>query len=135
MDEPESVALSGEIVKRPAEVAVTPPAADIRYTDDEAVAFVFVRVEYADGRIREYQAKEPQDFRINNPEDAPSMAFGRGMSATREVRLSFRPNPRWNLHIRTEATAPEDFEGISYRLPAPGRQTQKSLAAGPTAGV
>ena len=25
------------------------------------------------------------------------------------------PNPRWNLHIRTEATAPEDFEGISYR--------------------
>ena len=29
---------------------------------------VFVRVEYADGRIREYQAKEPQDFRINDPE-------------------------------------------------------------------
>jgi len=114
MSEPE--AISGEIVKRGAEVAVTPPPAGMRYTDDSAVARVFVRVEYADGRIREYQAKEPQDFRINNPEFAPSMVFSRGMSATREVRLSFRPNPRWNLHIRTEATAPEDFEGISYGL-------------------
>ena len=110
----EVTAISGEIVKRPAEVAVMPPAADMRYEDDEAVARVFVRVEYADGRIREYQAKEPQDFRINNPEDAPSLVFSRGMSATREVRLSFRPSPRWNLHIRTEATAPEEFEGITY---------------------
>ena len=115
MDETgEAAALSGEIVKRPAEVTTTPPAADMRYTDDSAVTRVFVRVEYADGRIREYQAREPQDFRINNPEDAPSMAFSRGMSALREVRLSFRPHPRWNLHIRTEATAPEDFKGISY---------------------
>lgn len=115
MSEPdEATAISGEIVKAPAEVAVAPPAADMRYTDDEAVACVFVRVEYADGRIREYQAKEPQDFRINNPESAPSMVFGAGRALTREVRLSFRPSPRWNLHIRTEATAPEDFEGISY---------------------
>jgi len=113
MGEPEEV--SGEIVKRGAEIAATPPAADMRYTDDSAVARVFVRVEYADGRIREYQAREPQDFRINNPEDAPSMVFSRGMSGTREVRLSFRPHPRWNLHIRTEWTAPEEFEGISYR--------------------
>jgi hypothetical protein len=87
----------------------------MRYADDSAVTRVFVRVEYADGRIREYQAQEPQDFKINDPESAPSMVFGRGMSATREVRLSFRPSPRWNLHIRTEATAPQDFEGISYR--------------------
>jgi hypothetical protein len=100
--------ISGEVVK-------APPAADMRYDDDSAVARVFIRVEYADGRIREYQAREPRDFRVNNPESAPSMAFSRGMSATREVRLSFRPNPRWNLHIRTEATAPEDFEGITYR--------------------
>ena len=116
MSEPDEVtAISGEIVKRLAEVTTTPPAADMRYTDDDsAVTRVFVRVEYADGRIREYQAKDPQDFRMNNPEDAPSMVFGGGMSATREVRLSFRPNPRWNLHIRTEATAPEDFTGITY---------------------
>ena len=116
MDEPDEVtALSGEIVKRSAEVATTPPAADMRYDDEEGrVTRVFVRVEYEGGKIREYQAQEPQDFRINDPESAPSMAFGRGMSATREVRLSFKPNPRWNLHIRTEATAPEDFEGISY---------------------
>jgi hypothetical protein len=116
MSEPDEVtALSGEIVKRPAEVAATLPAADMRYEDDEGrVTRVFVRVEYEGGKIREYQAKEPQDFEINNPESAPSMLFSRGMSATREVRLSFRPNPRWNLHIRTEATAPEDFPGITY---------------------
>ena len=117
MSEPDEVtAISGEIVKRPAGVAVTPAAADMRYEDedDEVVTRVFVRVEYAGGRIREYQAREPQDFRINDPEDAPSMVFSRAMSATREVRLSFRPNPRWNLHIRTEATAPEDFPGITY---------------------
>ena len=115
MNEPDEVAaISGEIVKRPAEVAMTPPPADMRYDDDSAVTRVFVRVEYADGRIREYQAKEPQDFEINNPESAPSMVFSRGMSATREVRLSFRPSPRWNLHIRTEATAPEHFPGITY---------------------
>ena len=101
--------ISGEIVK-------APPSAEMRYEDEspDAVTRVFVRVEYADGRIREYQAREPQDFKINNPESAPSMVFSRGMSATREVRLSFRPNPRWNLHIRTEATAPEDFPGITY---------------------
>jgi hypothetical protein len=105
----ELVPISGEIVK-------VPPAAEMRYEPEDpgAVARVFVRVEYADGRIREYQAREPQDFQINNPESAPSMAFSRGMSATREVRLSFRPNRRWNLHIRTEATAPAEFEGITY---------------------
>ena len=114
MDEAGEVpAVSGEIVKRPAEAAVMPPAADMRY-DDYTVTRVFVRVEYADGRIREYQARDPQDFKINNPENSPSMAFGRGMSATREVRLRFRPHPRWNLHIRTEATAPEEFPGITY---------------------
>ena len=105
----ELVPITGEIVK-------APPAADIRYEpeDPDAVARIFVRVEYADGRIREYQAKEPRDFRINDPESAPSMVFGGGMSASREVRLSFRPNLRWNLHIRTERTAPAEFEGITY---------------------
>ena len=106
----ELVPISGEIVK-------APPTAEMRYEDEkpDAVARVFVRVEYADGRIREYQAREPQDFKINNPESAPSMVFSGGMSATREVRLSFKPSPRYNLHIRTEATAPEKFEGITYR--------------------
>ena len=128
MDEPEAAALSGEIVKRPAETAVTAPAADMRYTDDKAVTRVFVRVEYADGRIREYQAQEPQRFEMNDPESVSSMSFrqtglslpaGGGFSPVRaavpSLRLSFTAHPRWNLHIRTEATAPEDFEGISYR--------------------
>ena len=93
----ELVPISGEIVKA--------PPAEMRYEpeDPDAVTRVFVRVEYAGGRIREYQAREPQDFRINDPESAPSMVFGRGMPASREVRLSFRPNLRWNLHIRTES--------------------------------
>ena len=105
----ELVPISGEIVK-------APPAAEMRYedADPDAVTRVFVRVEYADGRIREYQAQEPQDFKINNPESSPSMVFSRGMSATRDVRMSFKPSPRWNLHIRTEATAPTEFEGITY---------------------
>jgi hypothetical protein len=128
VDEPEITALSGEIVKRPAELAVQPPAADMRYTDDSAVTRVFVRVEYADGRIREYQAKEPQRFEMNDPESMSSMSFrSTGVSvsagglfkpvqaAVSSLRLSFTAHPRWNLHIRTEATAPEDFEGISYR--------------------
>ena len=33
------------------------------------MARVFVRVEYADGRIREYQAKEPQDFKVARRDD------------------------------------------------------------------
>ena len=110
MSELEAAALSGRIVKRPAE----PAAADAGYDGEGRVTRVFVRVEYEGGKIREYQAKDPQDFRLNNPEDAPSMAYGGGRMLTREVRLSFRPDPRWNLHIRTEATAPEDFPGITY---------------------
>jgi hypothetical protein len=125
MSEPEEV--SGEIVKRGGEVAATPPAADMRYTDDSAVARVFVRVEYADGRIREYQAREPQDFRMNDPESTSSMVMGRTRlslpagggfvplsRAVSSLRLSFTAHPKWNLHIRTERTAPEEFDGITY---------------------
>ena len=120
MSEPEVI--SGEIVKRGAEAAVTPPAADMRYTDGSAVARVFVRVEYADGRIREYQAKEPQDFRVS---DGMTMRQSKGRfsaggiftpltQAVATLSLSFAAHPRWNIHIRTEATAPEEFEGIRY---------------------
>jgi hypothetical protein len=116
----EPVEVSGEIVP-------APPAADMRYTDDSAVARVFVRVEYADGRIREYQAREPQDFQMNDPESPSSIVTGRTRlslpagggfvplsRAVPSVRLSFTAHPKWNLHIRTEATAPEEFEGITY---------------------
>jgi hypothetical protein len=119
----EAEEISGEIVKRGGEVAVTSAAADMRYTDDSAVARVFVRVEYADGRIREYQAKEPQDFQVS---DGMTMRQSRARfsaggiftpltNAVATLRLSFTAHPRWNIHIRTEATAPADFEGISYR--------------------
>jgi hypothetical protein len=111
----ELVPISGEIVK-------APPAAEMRYgpEDLEAVARVFVRVEYADGRIREYQAKEPQDFQIRVgmsmlPARLPGFgSFFAGSTAIPTLRLSFTAHPRWNLHIRTEATAPAEFEGITY---------------------
>jgi len=112
----ELVPVSGEIVK-------APPVADIRYEPEgsAAVARVFVRVEYADGRIREYQAKEPQDFEIREGMTMrPALlggpgAFLSGSAAFPSLRLSFKAHPRWNLHIRTEATAPAEFEGITYR--------------------
>ncbi len=114
MSEPE---ISGEIVK-------APPAADMQHedADPDAVARVFVRVEYADGRIREYQAKEPQDFQVSDSmtvrKTGLSFPAGGGFSqlsaAVPSLRLSFAAHPRWNLHIRTEATAPEEFEGITY---------------------
>ena len=95
----------------------------MRYTDDSAVTRVFVRVEYADGRVREYQAQEPQEFEIRQSM-AATQSRGRISAgglftplsmAVPALKLSFTAHPRWNLHIRTEATAPEDFEGISYR--------------------
>ena len=113
MNEPAEI--SGEIVK-------APPAAEMRYEDPDAVARVFVRVEYADGRIREYQAKEPQDFKITDgmamrQSKAKFSAGGIFVPLTQMVatlRLSFTAHPRRNIHIRTEATAPAEFEGIGY---------------------
>lgn len=98
------------------------PPAGMRCEDEPgAVARVFVRVEYADGRIREYQAVEPQDFEIREgmtmrPAQFPGFgAVLTGSAAFPSLRLSFKAHPRWNLHIRTEATAPQEFEGITYR--------------------
>lgn len=116
MNEPAEI--SGEIVK-------APPAADMRYEPDDpdAVARVFIRVEYADGRIREYQAKEPQRFEVSESmsvrKTGLSFPAGGGFSPVRaavpSLRLSFTAHPRYNLHIRAERTAPAEFEGISYR--------------------
>jgi hypothetical protein len=94
----------------------------MRYTDDNAVARVFVRVEYEDGRIREYQAREPQDFQVSESMGIREAGFkvsAGGLFKAPSVvvpslRVSFTANPRYNLHIRTERTAPEDFEGITY---------------------
>ena len=117
MSEPEEVA--GQVV--PA------PAAEMRYEDDSPVTRVFVRVEWAGGKIREYDARDPQDFQMNQPESWSSASFqATGVSfsaggifvpqkaAVPSLRLSFKANPRRNMHIRTEATAPEEFPGITY---------------------
>ena len=99
---------------------VPAPAAQMRYEDEnpDAVARVLVRVEYADGRIREYEAAEPQEFRISNPQDMSTMSMRRTrlsvgggggfspMSAmVPTLSLSFAAHPRHNMLIRTEATA------------------------------
>jgi hypothetical protein len=105
----------------------------MRYTDDAAVARVFVRVEYADGRIREYEAREPRDFQVSDPASMSSMkvrpsgmslpaggGFRPVRSAVPSLRLSFTAHPGRGLHVRTEATAPEKFEGITYPVPRSG---------------
>jgi hypothetical protein len=109
--------VSGKIVP-------APPAAEMRYEDEDpdAVARVFIRVEYVDGRIREYQAKEPQDFEVKESmamRESPFRVSAGGLftamkQAVPSLRLSFTAHPRWNMHIRTEATAPADFPGITY---------------------
>ena len=99
---------------------VTAPIAEMHYEDEnpDAVTRVLVRVEYADGRIREYEAKEPQDFQMNDPESMSSMVTrttrlslpgGGGFrplaAMVSSLRLSFTAHPRYNLHVRTERTA------------------------------
>lgn len=114
--------VSGTVVKG------RPAASGIRYDDEDPVTRVFVRVEWASGKIREYQAREPSEFDMNVPESWSSMTvrdtgvrLGAGgifaplKTAVASLRLFFRANPRFNMHIRTEATAPQEFEGISYR--------------------
>ena len=113
----EPAPISGEVVK-------ALPAADMRYEPDDpdAVTRVFIRVEYADGRIREYQAREPQDFKVTDgmaarQSRAKFSAGGIFVPLTNMVAtlsLSFTAHPRRNIHIRTEATAPAEFEGITY---------------------
>jgi hypothetical protein len=127
-------------------IVPAPPAADMRYTDDTAVARVFVRVDYADGRIREYEAREPQGFRLNEGMNAleASFAISAGglfkaptmMSAA--LSLSFGAHPRYNLHIRTEATAPEEFTcGIPSASPIrrPPAEPQPAPQDGPGPGL
>jgi hypothetical protein len=117
--------MSSELVPISGEVVKALPAAEMRYDpeDPDAVARVFIRVEYADGRIREWQAVEPQDFTIT---DGMTMRQSRAKvsagglfvpltSAVATLRLAFTAHLRHNIHIRTEATAPAEFEGITYR--------------------
>lgn len=120
---------------------VTAPIVEMRYEDEnpDAVARVLVRVEYADGRIREYEAKEPQDFQMNDPESMSSMVarttrlslpggggFRPLQAMVPSLRLSFAAHPRHNLHIRTERTLSDDSRAEpptqprrAQRLPAP----------------
>ena len=118
-DEP----VSGEIVK-------APPAAEMRYDDEPGkVARVLVRVDYADGRVREYEALEPEDWDMNDPETDLSLGsmrmgvqsggspFVPMMAAVWSLRLKFRANPRRMTEIRTERTAGPSRRPLSRRAP------------------
>jgi hypothetical protein len=106
----ESEAVEGVLVP-------APQSADIRYEDEDAdrVTRVLVVVERADGTVKEYEAREPQDWQMNDPESLsaqvirttglglPSGGGFRGlMAGVPSLRLSFSANPRYNLHIRNK---------------------------------
>ena len=60
----EDEALEGALVP-------APKPADIRYEDEtpsDAVTNVIIRVERADGSVKEYEAREPQNWQMNDPE-------------------------------------------------------------------
>ena len=106
----EDEALEGALVP-------APKPADIRYEDEtpsDAVTNVTIRVERADGSVKEYEAREPQNWQMNDPESIGAQVlrttglgiaggFG-GITQLRagvpSLRLSFTAHPRHNLHIR-----------------------------------
>jgi hypothetical protein len=105
----EDEALEGALVP-------APKPADIRYEDEtppDAVTKVIIRVERADGSVKEYEAREPQNWQMNDPESIGAQVlrptgFGIGydtalktlMAGVPSLRLSFTAHPRHNLHIR-----------------------------------
>ena len=117
MSEPE---ISGEIVP-------APPAAEMRYDEEDPVTRVFLRVERRSGKILECQARDPQDFKMNDPRSISSMVLRESKGRISagglftpvkrmlpSLDLSFVVHPKWGMHIRTEATAPAEFPGITY---------------------
>ena len=98
-------------------------AADIRYeaeTPPDAVTRVLVVVERADGSVKEYEAREPHNWSMNDPESFSAQVFrptglgvgsGRGFrgltAGVPSLRLSFSAHPRYNLHIRNVRRAGE----------------------------
>jgi hypothetical protein len=100
-----------------------PQPADLRYEDEtppDAVTRVLVVVERADGSVKEYEAREPENWQMNDPESLsaqvirttglglPSGGGFRGlMAGMPSLRLSFSANPRYNLHIRNVRRAGE----------------------------
>ena len=90
-----------------------PLPAEIRYEDEtspDAVTRVLVVVERADGSVKEYEAREPQSFEMNDPESFSAQVFRQTTRLTAGVpslRLSFVAHPRYNLHIRNVRRAGE----------------------------
>lgn len=112
--------MSGQEEPVSGEVVAAPPVADMRYEDEDGdrVTRAFVRIDYADGRVREYEAPNPEGFTMNDPEadvtvqpmrkavQAPGSPVMPMMVACPALRLSLRGSPRTPMLIRTERTAP-----------------------------
>jgi hypothetical protein len=133
-------------------VVPVPPVADIRYDDGPRA---LVRVDYADGKVREYEARDPQDFRITDPEDISTIAFrrtglslgaGEGFGAVTAgvptLSVSFTAHPRHNMDIRTERTA-SPWQGPEHQQDAghhreypelPGVDDDPEADTGPVGG-
>jgi hypothetical protein len=115
-------------------LAPAPQPADIRYEDEtspDTVTRVVVRVERADGTVKEYEAREPQAFEMSDPESFSAQVFrqtglgimsaggARGLTAgVPSLRLSFTAHPRYNLHIRNSRTGEDGQASISSSLTA-----------------
>ena len=106
----EDAAIEGALVP-------VPQPADIRYEDENAdkVTRVLVVVERADGSVKEYEAREPANFMMNDPESLSAQVirttglglpsgggFRELMAGMPSLRLRFTANPRYNLHIRNK---------------------------------
>lgn len=97
-----------------------PQAAGVSWEDENAgeVVKVLVVVTRRDGSVKEYEAREPHDFQMNDPESLSAQVIRqtrlgigggggfRGLSAgVPSLRLSFTANPRYNLHIRNSLSS------------------------------
>lgn len=87
-------------------------APEVRYGEENSepqVTRVVLHVEYGDGTVREYDAREPQDFRLD--ETMATRKTGLGVSgasgftgishAVPSVSVSFTAHPRHNMFIWT----------------------------------
>jgi hypothetical protein len=102
--------VSGEIVK----AGTLPELADtgIRYDEEPpGVTRVVLHVEYADGTVREWDAPEPQGFRLDESMSTRKTGLGVGHAggftgvshAVPSVSVSFTAHPRRNMFIWTSS--------------------------------
>jgi hypothetical protein len=122
-----------------------PQPAEMRYEDEtqpDAVTRVLVVVERADGSVKEYEAREPQNWQMNDPESISAQVFRqtglgiasgsgfRGVTAgVPSLRLSFSAHPRHNLHIRNVRWPGGEPGPSQSSIPSPSTSSTTSSPA------